>query len=353
MTQPALSPLAPASHSTPTPRISPETAAPLPAIPLVTPAPGEEPALAALRHAPEKLDLLLASGRRTYTPLGFHVAETLSRTWARRVETPYADAVARVDAALGRPGAYLLNHSYEWGCTSGAVADPDLGGTTLLRVLDWPFDGLGRALVAANCEGQAGAYVSLTWPGFAGVLTACAPGRFAGAINQPPLPSRWGKLIGWPKARLRVARATAIPPTHLLRLAFETCATFDEAVALLRDTPICIPTIYTLAGAREGQAITIERTETEAHVSVEPAAANHWTTPGAPKGRPRNASSHARRAEMIDLSRRAPDWTMGWLTSPILHGETRLAMMANPATGRMIARGYEKDGAVTGLLEVG
>jgi len=35
---------------------------------------------------------------------------------------------------MGRPGAYLLNHSYEWGCTAGVAADPD-GGATLVRDL--------------------------------------------------------------------------------------------------------------------------------------------------------------------------------------------------------------------------
>lgn len=325
----------------------------LPHIPVIVPSAGEEPALAALHHAPEKLDLLLASARKTYTPLGFRLADALSRAWARRIDSPYNDAVGQVDGAMRRPGAFLLNHSYEWGCTTGVVADPDLGGPTLLRVLDWPFDGLGRALVASRCEGPSGSYVSLTWPGFAGVLTASAPGRFSAAINQPPLPTRLGKIVGWPTARFRVSRSTAIPPTHLLRLAFDRCRSFNEAVALLRDTPICIPTIFTIAGTRPGEAITIERKEDRAHVCTEPAAANHWASPNGPTGRPRNGSSLTRRSDMLALSRRAPDWTMGWLKAPILHHETRLAVMANAASGRLIAQGYEKTGPVTELLTLG
>ncbi len=325
----------------------------LPSIPVIVPAAGEEPALAALRQAPEKLDLLLKSGRATYTPLGFRLADGLSRLWARRIESPYTPAVSQVDDAMRRPGAFLLNHSYEWGCTTGVVPDPALGGPTLLRVLDWPFDGLGRALVASRCEGPAGPYVSLTWPGFAGVLTASAIGRFSAAINQPPLPTNLGKAVGWPAARLRVGRSTAIPPSHLLRLVFDRCQSFDEAVALLRDTPICIPTIFTIAGTRPGEAITIERKENRAHICTEPAAANHWASPGGPSGRPRNHSSQARRADMIALSHRIPDWSMGWLKEPILHAETRLAVMANAASGRLIARGFEKTGPVTDVLALG
>lgn len=322
-------------------------------IPLVVPGPGEEPALATLRCTPERLDILLKSGRKTYTPLGFHVADALSRKWARCVGSPYNEAVSQVDRAMGRPGAFLLNHSYEWGCTTGAVADPVLGGTTLLRVLDWPFDGLGRALVAGRCQGPAGSYVSLTWPGYVGVLTACAPGRFAAAINQPPLPTHWGKAVGWPKARYRVSRSTAMPPSHLLRLAFDRCATFDDAVALLRNTPICIPTIFTLAGVRPGEAITIERKENQAYICEEPAAANHWASRNGPSGRPRNRSSLQRRADMLALSRQAPDWSLSWLEAPILHGETRLAMMANAASGRMVAQGFEKTGPATDVLVLG
>jgi hypothetical protein len=53
----------------------------------------------------------------------------------------------------------------------------------------------------------------------------CIPaGRFAAAINQPPLPlPSWGKAAGWLAARLLVGRSDALPPSHLLRLAFAGC----------------------------------------------------------------------------------------------------------------------------------
>ncbi len=203
----------------------------LPAIPVIDVPGGQEPGLAAVAAEPARLALLLDSARRTYTPVGVRAAEALSRRWARCNASPYAAAVAAVGRTMEARGAFLMNHSYEWGCTAGAVADPALSGTTPVRTLDWPFDGLGRALVVTQWDGGAGPYYSVTWPGFVGVLTGLAPGRFAIAINQPPLPcAGWGRAVGWPAARLRVATSTAMPPTHLLRQVFDTCVGFDEAV---------------------------------------------------------------------------------------------------------------------------
>ncbi|MCI4677557.1 hypothetical protein K9U39_18850 [Rhodoblastus acidophilus] len=324
-----------------------------PPIPLIDVAPDDEPAVAALRAEPGRLGLLLASARRTYTPLGLRSADKISRAWARRAATPLREAIEGVDRAMGRPGAYLLNYSYEWGCTSGAAEDPGHGGPTLLRTLDWPFDGLGRALVATRRQGVAGSYVSLTWPGYAGVLTGFAPGRFAAAINQPPLPGPFGKALGWPLARWRVGASRETPPSHLLRLAFDTCENFDAAVALLRQTPICIPAIFTLAGAKPGETVVIERTEHQAFTAPEPAAANHWASCPGPRGGPRDRVSLPRRAAMRALLRQEPDWSLDWMRPPIHVANTRLVMMANPASGRLVAQGFERTGPATALLEIG
>ena len=77
----------------------------------------------------------------------------------------------------------------------------------MLRTLDWPLRGLGRNVVVATIEGAAGIYKNVTWPGFVGVATAMAPGRFSGAINQPPMrkwsPSCW---LDWGINRCRLWR---------------------------------------------------------------------------------------------------------------------------------------------------
>ena len=46
--------------------------------------------------------------------------------------------------------------------------------------------GLGRHVEVARMCGSGGDFDSVTWPGYAGVLTASARGRFAACINQAP-----------------------------------------------------------------------------------------------------------------------------------------------------------------------
>ncbi len=323
-------------------------------MPLIEIPAGEEPALVSMRAEPERLAALLRSGYKLYTPLGVHVAERFTKRWARNLETPFGDAVLNAAQAAGRPGLFLMNHSYEWGCTTGAGDDADLGGVTVLRTLDWPLDGLGESAVTLACQSAAGPYWSVTWPGYVGVLTGCAPGRFAGAINQPPMRATgFGRPVDWMATRLRMNRSHAIPPTHLLRAVFERCATFDEAVASLTTTPICIPAIFTLAGTKPGEAAVIERTETGAHRLPDPIAANHWVLTDE-TGDPRNDTSHDRRARMTaHIERNASyDWRFDWLTPPLLRHDTRLAVIANPGAGRLSVIGVEKDGPATAQLDL-
>lgn len=326
----------------------------LAAVPRLRVGPGEEPGLASALAEPERLDGLLRTARRVYTPLGVTIADSRSRRWSQRSQSPYASAVDRVGAAIARPGAHLLNYSYEWGCTTAAMDDGVRGGATLLRTLDWPFPGLGRSVMLVDHAGPAGAYTSVTWPGFVGVLTGTAPGRFAAAINQPPLPlPACGKAVGWLAARWLVNRSRALPPSHLLRLAFETCSSFAQAVDLLETTPLCMPAIFVLAGIHPGEAIVIERTRTEAFSPETAAAANHWAAAAAPPGKPRNASSRARREAISAAMAKEPDWSLAWLRPPILLDETRLVMMANPCSGRLLVQGFEEGRAATVVLDVG
>jgi hypothetical protein len=326
----------------------------LPPIPILDIAATEEAAVASALAEPARLALLLARAGRSYTPLGLLLADRRSQRWSAQSASPYAAAVGAVERAIGRPGAYLLNFSYEWGCTTGAAPDPSRGGTTLLRTLDWPFDGLGQALILTRQEGEAGRFLSVTWPGLVGVLTGLAPGRFAAAINQPPLPLPfWGKAAGWLAARFLVGRSAALPPSHLLRLAFDRCRCFAEAVTLIRETPICLPAIFTLAGPEAGEAIVIERTQTDSFEPAMPAAANHWAAEPAPPGRPRNTSSAPRRAAMAGLLADRRDWSLDWLQPPILQPDTRVAVMANPRTGRLLVQGWERMGPATAVLETG
>ncbi len=124
----------------------------------------------------------------------------------------------------------------------------------------------------------------MTWPGYVGVLTALAPGRFAAALNQA---RRCG---GAPQSMLGCGPATShslrcrvwsgdgrMPPDQLLRQVFESCATYEAARKELEQTPLSRAVIYTLVGCAAHERCVIERTE-DAFVTREDdtCAANDW-----------------------------------------------------------------------------
>jgi hypothetical protein len=247
--------------------------------------------------------------------------------------------------------AYFLNTDYELGCTT--AAKPAIDGITarLLRVLDWNVNGLGRYVIAARIKNAISPWISLTWPGFAGVLQAMAPGRFAAAINQPSIKKRTGaSAIDWLMSKLDVWRSPNLQPIHLLRRAFEEAADFDAALHMLQSTPICRPAIYTLAGLSPSEVCVVERRENSARVLRGSACStNEWQTPD---WRPGHfpAFENAKRLSAMQALPGALD--LNWLHWPILNSETRLVLAADPAQGRMIAQGYESDGPATRPLEM-
>ena len=277
--------------------------------------------------------------------------DRLSRQWAVRSDNPYRDEVARLSASLGT-GAWFMNFCFEWGCTTGVARDPGGRGMRMLRTLDWPFHGVGRHVLVARQKSPAGAFLNVTWPGFIGVVTAVAPGRFALAINQAPL-VRQGFLplpLDWLLNRIGVFRSRYLPPVHLARQVMESCRTYEEAKEVLESTPLALPAFFTLAGAGGDEGCVIERTESRAWIHPAPAAvANHWLTQGL-KGRPRGVDSRRRHRLMNGLSR-LPSETFDWMIEPVRNKDTRLAVVANAATGRILVQGWEVDGAATEVLD--
>ncbi len=148
----------------------------------------------------------------------------VARRWLTRSQSPYVEEVRAIAAALGFPGIWFLNGSYQWSCT--ALAREEDGTPWLARTLDWPFPGLGRFVELARMRGPAGEFINVTWPGYVGVLTALAPGRFGASINQGPMRRRsHGRALRLydlaANALATLCRARAIPPDQLLRRVFE------------------------------------------------------------------------------------------------------------------------------------
>ncbi|MBT3359277.1 MAG: hypothetical protein HN403_06570 [Rhodospirillales bacterium] len=312
---------------------------------------GTEGAPGALAGAPELLSEIMQTARQRYGTPVLWTADAVSRRWMERTNDPYLTEITKVAEHTGAPGIFMLNLSFEWGCTTGLAPDPITPGNRMLRTLDWPLDGLGRTLAVTRHESRAGEYFNVTWPGFAGITTAMAPGRFSAALNQPPM--RWTSPImalDWIANRAAIWKNGGLPPAHLLRKVFDECATYDEAKRMLSETPVCIPVFYTLSGVDADESCAIERLETQSDIregSV--STANHWIGFGVP-GRARGIDSVGRWQCMEQVRERDVADDFAWVAPPILNATTRLAAIANARAGKLIVQGWEEDGPATEIF---
>jgi hypothetical protein len=332
---------------------------PLPSIPVVDIAPG-----GLVRHAVENRALAqslrddcLASLPKAVGAI-VPVMDALTRCWLRRSSSPYFAEIAALAAALDSPGVWFLNGCYEWGCT--ALARDEAGVPWLARTLDWPFSGLGRHGEIARMRGPAGTFVAVTWPAYAGVLTAMAPGRFAASINQAPLRRRtrhpWLRPYDLAMNALATSRVRFMPADHLLREVFETCGNFAQARRRLETCPVARPVIFTLAGCRAGENCVIERTEEScATREVDTCAANDWLASKWPwEARIGNEllltrtyseaaeNSCSRRLALAGWQGSLERGGFAWVVPPVLNPYTRIAVEMCPTKGLVRAIGYER-----------
>ena len=126
----------------------------LPPIPMVEL--GARPPAALVAAERGRADALLAAAGRRFPALAVALGDRLSRRWLVRNANPYLGEIAAVAEALGAPGGWFLNVSYEWACTGGVAPSPDGRGNRLLRVLDCRMEGLGANILAVRRQGAAG-----------------------------------------------------------------------------------------------------------------------------------------------------------------------------------------------------
>ena len=321
----------------------------LPSIPMIRL--GREGFPELVSRFPDRLATVLRAARRSYTIPAIALADRLSRHWAQRHGRAEAAEIAEVARRVGRPGAWMLNLSYEWACTSAAHTDRD-GPPRLLRTLDWSLPALGSAIVVTEVDDPAGGWFNITWPGFVGSVQGMAPGRFAIAINQAPGPvTRFGLPGDWLVARRIAWRSGSRPPVMLLRDVFRDCRGFEEARNRLTETPVTLPVIFTIVGTQPGHSAVIERLPNRARVHM-PArcVTNHWLNDDF-RGRSHSILSPERLAAMREtVPSQVADF--GWVRPPILNERTRLAMDACPADGSLLLEGYEGETPVTSRLSV-
>jgi hypothetical protein len=293
-------------------------------------------------------------------PIAVVLGDGMSRRWLVRHDNPFLPDIARTAKAVGRRGGYFFNICYEWACSTSVAPDPAGKGPRMIRVLDWELKGMGYHQVVAEQRGPAGAYYNLTWPGYAGVVTGMAPGRFAAAINQGPrrpiYKNFWLNEIAARWTMLR-AKPGSIPATHLLRIAFETATNFSEAVAQLMDTSrrIATPAIFILSGVRANEAAIVEAVDNERRRhdlgNAPIGAANAWISSDlegvalpparewAGKVTPEQDSAN-RRAGACRLQD-GPFTGAQSLPVPVLNSRTVMIAEMNAATGRLMVEALD------------
>ena len=312
--------------------------------------------ITSLAHeAPERFQAVLKAGRQHYGQAAMAIGNAFSRRWLTRNGNPYLCEINELAVLADGPGLHLLNMSYEWSCTTSVAPDPAGEGSRLLRTLDWPLEGLGRNVVVARMAGPAGEYENVTWPGFTGIATAMAPGRFAAAINQPPM-RKWTQSyhLDWFINRQHLWLSRALPPVHLMRQVFDNCRTYADAREALIRTPLSMPAFFTLVGNDTDEGCVIERTETNSVVRNSPASvANHWVGDTG-YGYHRGIDSESRYTQMeAVLEGVANDPPFEWVAPPILNATTRLSVIATPMCGRLIVQGWEREEPVMEVFVLG
>jgi hypothetical protein len=333
--------------------------APLPVVPVVDIRDGGPPhhARQSAKKAHALRDACLGFFPRAVLPL-MPALDWLSRRSLARSRSPYLAEIAQIAAVLDVSGVWLLNASYQWGCT--ALACEQDGAPWLVRTLDWPFTGLGRHMEVAHMRGERDEFFSVTWPGYVGVLTAMAPGRFAACLNQAPMRRRtrhrWLRSYDYAANALDIwAGADRVPADQLLRQAFELCDSYGEIRRMLESTPIARPAIYTLVGCAARERCVIERTEAGFVTrEEETSAANDWL-PSRPGwegciGTRRFLTSsfadaagysRARREALAGWGGSLSTDRFDWMRKPVLNPYTRLAVAMSPACGILRATGYD------------
>jgi len=318
---------------------------------------GAHASAAMCRHDLDRMQALVRSAlsRRSHFLLPF-VAKTvdnISRAWLTRQIDSYLEEIRHVAALLGRPGAFFLNAVYEWSCSTSVGPDPSDPGARMIRVLDWGLAGMGKHAIIARHETPHGAFYNATWPGYAGIVNAMAPGRFCAAINQAPrMPILGLGPLDEMITRLRIfaAKDTTLA-SHLLRRVFESAPDYAAAVAMLTDRAVSLaaPALFTVSGVEAEEGCVIEAFGKERrvhHAGQAPAGilgvANQWLSPDL-KGKARNesitlapalepeANNALRRAIVTDLQRHAFRGSAD-LMEPVLNSHTVMVMSGNAAT---------------------
>jgi predicted choloylglycine hydrolase len=133
-----------------------------------------------------------------------------------------------------------------FGCTAGISWIKGLGNTHL-RNMDYDAEGLGNATRIFEFKQGKRKFITVGVLGMAGVLSGMLPKKYAVTINYAPT--------------IEKPIFSGYEPLMLLREVFESCDSYEEAVAELKNTRLSTNVFYVVSGSKKGQACVIERTK--------------------------------------------------------------------------------------------
>jgi hypothetical protein len=250
--------------------------------------------------------------------------------------------LANLSYELSQLGASLPRIGTWFGCTALAFNRKGDNGVAHVRNMDWPLDGCGRLSALLHYKGACGDFTSIGWPCFSGVISSIARGRFSITLNQAP-------QVGLPNANW--------PAAFALRIIFEECETFDQAVSRLKRFDLAASGLFLVVGTKRDQAVVIEHTGRKAHCRWMKdgvlALANHYEIPKLKKYNPKiqdveageedpQANSEARAAFAFESARKGAGVPIKKMLSllnkkPVLFEKTAQRMALVPKTGEYVA----------------
>jgi hypothetical protein len=134
-----------------------------------------------------------------------------------------------------------------FGCTAFAASDGN-GGVWHARNLDWfcEDDVLSRGSIILNFRKRNNLkYRAVTWPGFIGILSGMAPGKFSVTLNAV-LSDKKPSYTGWPVG-------------ILIREVLQSCWTYNEAVDKLLNKRIIGDALLMVTGVKPKEQCVVER----------------------------------------------------------------------------------------------
>jgi hypothetical protein len=156
----------------------------------------------------------------------------------------------------------------------------------------------------------------------------------------------------WLIDRVKVGRSTDLPPCHLLREVFETCRDYAEARNLLTTSPICLPALFILAGAKAGEGCIIERTEDAAAIVDAPPRSPTTGSPP-PSAAARRAATTVRPASACSPpAKPGPATTSNGCSRRSPTPTPASPPCSSPAAGRLTLQGWERTGPATRILHL-